>query len=275
MIKEQNVSMTLVGCGAMGGALLEGWMKAKGLFSQVTVVTPEPHTVGSFLKRYDTINCLETPDQLTEISDVLIFAVKPQIMPQVIRSYAARTTDQTLVMSIAAGLDLSFYERALGDNKQIVRLMPNTPATISKAMSGLLANSLVTPQNKKLAMAISDAVGKSLWVENDERLDRLTAISGCGPAYVFAMVEALEKAAEALGFSEEEATLLARETVIGSAHYLAQTPEKSATDLRVQVTSPGGMTAAGLEKLQHNETFNTLMKEVTQAAFKRAEELKA
>lgn len=275
MIKKHNVSMTLVGCGAMGGALLEGWMKAEGLFSNVTVVTPEPHTVESFMERYEAITCLETPDQLTRISDVLIFAVKPQLMPQIIRSYAGRTTDQTLVMSMAAGLDLSFYESALGDNKQIVRLMPNTPATISKAMSGLLANTLVTPDNRELATAIADAVGQSVWVDSDERLDRLTAISGCGPAYVFALVEALEKAAEALGFSSEEATLLARETVVGSASYLDQTPEKSAMDLRVQVTSPGGMTAAGLERLQHNDVLNKLMKEVTQAAFRKAEELRS
>lgn len=273
-MEKRSVSMTLVGCGAMGGALLEGWMAAK-LFSQVTIVTPEKHTVDPFLERFDNITYLEAADQLTAVSDVLILGVKPQIMPQVIRAYAAHTTPQTLIMSMAAGLELSFYERALGDNKQVVRLMPNTPATISKAMCGLVANKLVTPENKDLASAIANAVGKSLWVDSDERLDRLTAISGCGPAYVFALVEALEKAAQDLGFEEQDAMLLARETVIGSAAYLAQTPEKSATDLRVQVTSPGGMTAEGIAVLQQGKALDNLMKKAANAAFRKAEQLKA
>ncbi|HBN23220.1 MAG TPA: pyrroline-5-carboxylate reductase [Holosporales bacterium] len=271
----RDLSMTLVGCGAMGGALLKGWLQADGLFSKVTVITPEKHTVDPFQERYpNIITYLETPDQLTTTSDVLIFGVKPQIMPQVIRDYVTHVTTDTLIMTIAAGLDLSFYEKALGDNKQIVRIMPNTPATISKAMSGLLANKTITPLNKERASRIMEAVGRAVFVESDEKLDRLTAISGCGPAYVFSLVEALEKAAMSLGFSTEDASLLARETVIGSAQYLAQTPSKSATDLRIQVTSPGGMTEAGLKVLQDKDRFNTLIEDVTKAAFKHAEALK-
>ncbi len=273
MIKD--LSLTLVGCGAMGGALLKEWLQAEGLFSKVTVITPEKHTVDPFQERYpDVITYLETPDQLTNVNDVLVLGVKPQIMPHVIRDYVTHVTPETLIISMAAGLDLSFYEKALGDNKQIVRVMPNTPATVSKAMSGLLANKNVTPLNKERAFRIMEAVGRAVFVESDEKLDRLTAISGCGPAYVFALVEALEKAAKRLGFSTEDASLLARETVIGSAQYLARTPEKSATDLRIQVTSPGGMTEAGLKILQDQDRFNTLIEEVTQAAFKHAEALK-
>ena len=270
-----GLSLTLVGCGAMGGALLKGWLNADGLFSKVTVITPEKHTVDPFLESHPTVvTYLESPDQLSTVSDVLILGVKPQLMPQIIRDYVIHVTSETLIMSIAAGLDLSFYEKALGDNKQIVRIMPNTPATISKAMSGFLANKNVTPLNKERASHIMEAVGRAVFVENDERLDRLTAISGCGPAYVFSLVEALEKAATRLGFSEEDASLLARETVIGSARYLEKAQDKSATDLRVQVTSPGGMTEAGLKVLQKNNRLNTLIEEVTQAAFNHAEALK-
>ena len=258
----------------MGGALLEGWMAA-GIFSHVTIVTPEKYTVDPFLERFENITYLESADQLTAISDVLILGVKPQIMPQVIRDYVAHTTPKTLIMSMAAGLELSFYERALGDNKQIVRLMPNTPATISQAMCGLVGNTLLSPENKDLASTIAGAVGKYLWVESDEHLDRLTAISGCGPAYVFALVEALEKAAHDLGFEGEDATLLARETVMGSAAYLAATPDKSATDLRIQVTSPGGMTAEGVAVLQQGNALDNLMKKAAKAAFQKAEQLKA
>tara|TARA_R110002095_G_scaffold66488_6_gene56425 strand:- start:3664 stop:4485 length:822 start_codon:yes stop_codon:yes gene_type:complete len=269
------LSLTLVGCGAMGGALLKGWLDAKDLFSKVTVITPEKQTVDPFLENYPhVVTYLESPAQLSTLSDVLILGVKPQIMPQVIRDYVAHATQDTLIMSIAAGLDLSFYEKALGDNKQVVRIMPNTPATISQAMSGLLANDKLSPLNKKRATAIMEAVGHVVWVESDEKLDRLTAISGCGPAYVFSLVEALEKAAEHLGFTKDDATLLARETVIGSAQYLSQSPDKSATDLRIQVTSPGGMTEAGLKILQDNDRLNTLMEDVTQAAFNHAEALK-
>ena len=258
----------------MGGALLEGWMAA-GVFSHVTVVTPEKHTVDSFLRRYENVTQVDSPEQLDSIADVLILGVKPQIMPKVIGEYAEKITKDTLVITMAAGLDLSFYEKALGGDKQIVRLMPNTPATISKAMCGLLANANVTPSHKDLATKVTNAVGKSLWVENDERLDRLTAISGCGPAYVFAMVEALIKAGEALGFCTEDATLLVRETVIGSAQYLSQTAHKSAKDLRVQVTSPGGMTAEGVAVLQKDNALDCLMEEAALAAFNRAADLKA
>ena len=265
--------MTLVGCGAMGGALLEGWMTAN-LFSRIAIVTPEKHTVDPFLERFDTITHLNSIQELTDVSDVLILGVKPQIMPHILEDYITHTTDKTLIMSMAAGLELSFYEKALGPNKQIVRLMPNTPATVSKALCGLVANPFVTPENKKLASTIANAVGKSIWVDSDDHLDRLTAISGCGPAYVFSLVEALEKAALDLGFNTDEATLLARETVIGSAHYLEKTPHKSATDLRIQVTSPGGMTAEGVAVLQQNNALENLIKQAAKAAFQKATDLK-
>lgn len=271
----KDLSMTLVGCGAMGGALLKGWLQTHGLFSKVTIITPEKHTADPFKEMYpDIVTYLETPEQLSGLSDVLILGVKPQIMPQIIRDYIPHVTADTLVMTIAAGLDLSFYEKALGDNKQIVRIMPNTPSTISKAMSGLVTNKNVTSLNKERASRIMEAVGHSIFVESDERLDRLAAISGCGPAYVFSLVEALENAAVRLGFSEKDARLLARETVIGSAQYLAETPEKSATDLRIQVTSPGGMTEAGLKVLQEKQCFTTLIEDVTKAAFNHAEALR-
>lgn len=270
---QTPISVTLVGCGAMGGALLKGWLAAPKLFSEVTIVTPEGHTVDPFLSD-NRVRWVENAADLTTLSDVVILGVKPQIMGVVLKEYAGRVSPNTLVITMAAGLDLAFYEQALGAKTQIVRLMPNTPATVSQAMSGLLANDHTSQDNKNLATTILQAVGKVVWVKTDEELDRLTTISGCGPAYVFALVEALENAAKTMGFNDQEATLLARQTVIGSATYLAETPDKTAKDLRTQVTSPGGMTAEGIAVLQNNNRLNTLFEEVAQAAFNRAQELR-
>jgi len=269
-------SLTLVGCGALGGALLDGWLKTPDLFSDITIITPAKHHIERFINDYPNVTWHEPPPNSSDITmgEVLIFAVKPQIMSAVIQDYAPLVTDKTLVISVAAGIDLPFYQHALGDNKQIVRVMPNTPATTLKAMSGLLANANVTPEHKAFTETLMTAVGKCIWVDNDEQIEKLAAISACGPAYVFALVEALDTAAQNLGFSPEDASLLARETVIGSAHYLDQSPKKTATDLRIQVTSPGGMTQAGLDILLMDDHLSTLMTDVTQAAFTRTKSLK-
>lgn len=272
--KFEYISLTLVGCGAMGAALLKGWLESDDLIDTVTVVTPEKETVDPFLAKYSNVKYVAGAKDLGATGDVLVFAVKPQILPKIIDQYIGLITKDTLVVSIAAGLDLNFYETSLGADKQIVRVMPNTPSTIGKAMSGLLANKMVNSQKKQLATVIMQSVGKVVWVENDDEIDRLTAISGCGPAYLFLLVEALTKAATELGFSAENAELLARETIIGSSEYLATAKNNTAKDLRIQVASPGGMTEQAILRFKESDSLDNLVLEAVNAAYNRAAVLK-
>lgn len=268
-----GLSMMLVGCGAMGGALLRGWLAAPGLLDRVLVLTPEEHTVQPF-RADPRVTWMPEPQGDIPSAEMVVFAVKPQVMGDVLPRYHDLIQQDTIVLTMAAGLELAYYETCLGKNRQIIRMMPNTPATVGQALCGLLANNAVTPESRCLTQGVTDAVGKTVWVESDDALDRLTAISGCGPAYVFALVEALEAVAIQMGIGEREAALLARQTVVGSAAYLGAATDRTPTDLRVQVTSPGGMTAAGLAVLQGEGALQSLMAQTARAAYERALSLK-
>ncbi len=269
-----DISLNLVGCGAMGGALLKGWIKHDAI-CRVNIIEPEQATVEAYLENHKVH--WVSPEQKHELdfegNNVLFFAVKPQIMPQIIDEYRDLVTDHTLVMTIAAGLSMDFYQQRLGDNVQVVRVMPNTPAFVASAVSGMLANNNLTVRNKDLADYIMQLVGITMWRDSDKDIDKLTAVSGCGPAYMFYLVEALSASAQRLGFSEEEACLLAKETFVGSAKYFASV-DVTAKQLRQQVTSPGGMTEAGLKVLQHDKRFFNAVDDAVHAAFQHSKELK-
>ncbi len=208
---------------------------------------------------------VNTTDQLSDIaqSDVIILAVKPQQLKALAQSLAPLLKQQ-LVISIAAGIRIADLSRWLGDYPMIVRAMPNTPAQIQAGVTGVYATPQVTALQQKQATRILDAVGATVWLNQEDELDAVTAISGSGPAYVFYLIEALQEAAVKLGLSEAQAKLLSIATFKGASQ-LAATSSMPVHTLRAQVTSKGGTTEQGLLSLEQSKIKEAILLAAQQA----------
>ncbi len=264
--------LLLVGGGRMGGALLDGWL-SQGL-SASSVSVQEPNPSEALKNRGVTIISADARSQTDRAPvSVLVLAVKPQMAPDVLPALAPLIDEQTIIVSLMAGLSLAAIQKLCGDRPgQYIRSMPNTPAMLGRGITALIAQKDVMQQACDLAEALMASVGQTLWVADEAAIDAVTALSGSGPAYVFHLVEAMAAAGEKLGLSEEIAMALARATVSGAGAMLDQQAE-TAQILRENVTSPGGTTAAALAVLMRDEGLAALMLEAMRAAQKRAQEL--
>lgn len=261
-------SVLLVGCGKMGGALLQSWQE-KNICSRIDVV--DPHCISSLAvaSRADSIRDLPG----NACHDVIVFAVKPQVLPDTVGEYRECAERGALILSIAAGKPIGFFEKHLGKTAKIVRAMPNTPAAIGKGITVACANRNVAPAERGKAETLLGAVGEVLWVNDESVLDPVTALSGSGPAYVFLLIETLTKSGIHIGLPADMAERLARQTVIGSAALAAYDNAVPAAQLRENVTSPGGTTAAALEILMKEPALQDLFDRALDAANRRAKEL--
>jgi pyrroline-5-carboxylate reductase len=262
--------LVLVGCGKMGSALLHGWI-AKKAASSFLVVEPEGRPPG--FTDVSNVSWHRTPVELPEDAapEAVVFAVKPQVIDDVLPGYRRWACPQTLFVSIVAGKTISGITRRLGE-APLVRTMPNTPAAIGRGITVACANERVSAEQRRLCERLLAAVGESAWVENEALLDAVTAVSGSGPAYVFLLIEALAQAAEASGLPPALALRLARSTVAGSGE-LARLSSESPAQLRENVTSPGGTTRAALDVLMAADGLVTLIKRAVAAAAARSREL--
>lgn len=261
--------VTLLGCGKMGGAMLDGWIAAGLPPAAVTVIDP---AAGERLGRLVEQGLVLNP-ALPRATAVCILSVKPQMMPEAIRQVAPMAGQGTLFLSIAAGLTLSWFAGALGERARVIRAMPNTPAAVGRGITALFGSPEVDEEGMRLAEELLAAVGTTVRLEREDQMDAVTGVSGSGPAYVFAMIEALAAAGEAEGLSPELAMTLARATVTGAGE-LAWRSDESAAQLRINVTSPGGTTAAGLAQLTaEGEGLKALMTRTVAAAAGRSREL--
>ena len=257
-------TVVLVGAGKMGGALLEGWLARKLNPKKVVVIDPQPSKpIKALAKRGVRIN----PKGEIGVATAMVVAVKPQIVPKL----AALVGPKTVVVSIMAGKTMAFLENAL-PKAAIVRTMPNTPAAIGRGITVAVGNRGVTPAGRKLAHALLAASGSVEWVDDENLMDAVTAVSGSGPAYIFLLAESLARAGVAAGLPAPLAEKLARETVSGSGELLHRSPLDAAT-LRQNVTSPGGTTAAALSVLMAQDGIDPLMTKAVAAAAKRGKEL--
>jgi len=253
-------TILLVGYGKMGQALHRGWEDANS-FNVCHIIDPFGE---------DTLKDLQDiPDDCTP--DVVVFAVKPQVIGQVAPAYKCFLDNDPLYLSIAAGTSVSVYENLLGKEACIVRSMPNLPAAIGQGMTALYANDQVTDTQKNMAEALLSAVGKTIWIEDESLMDVITAVSGSGPAYVFYMAEALERIAIAHDIPKESARTLARQTVIGAAQMIEKESETDTSDLRENVTSPGGTTEAALDILMPD--MADMLEQAVENAIKRSLDL--
>lgn len=265
----ENLKLTLVGAGNMGGALLAGWL-ASGLSPDcVTVIDPGPPqaALDSGVKIFASANEARP-------GDVLVIAIKPQLFAGVLPTLRPAVSPRTVVVSVAAGQTIESIAAGLAHDGAIVRTMPNTPALIGRGVTGAFANRQANERQRAQVNALLQAVGKVAWVETETLIDAVTAVSGSGPAYVFHLAEAMTQAGIAAGLPADLSALLARETVSGAGELLyrsSETPGK----LRQNVTSPKGTTAAALEILMGEGGLGPLMERAVAAAKKRAQELSA
>ena len=262
--------IVLIGAGNMGGAMALGWVKSGIDASSIIAADPNPpEAMKTRLAEAGVGFVSVAPDDLK--AGVLFVAVKPQVMGDVLPSYKKLIGPETIVVSIAAGKTLAFMEAHLGE-APMVRAMPNTPAMIGRGVTGAFANVHVTSGQRKLVDALLAVSGPVEWVETEALIDAVTAVSGSGPAYVFYLVECMAEAGRKLGLPADLAMRLARATVSGAGELMHQSPGEP-SELRRNVTSPGGTTAAALAVLMAEDGMQPLFDAAIKAACDRAEEL--
>ena len=259
--------LVLLGCGKMGSAMLRGWL-AQGLApGTVWVLDPKP---SDWLRGLEGVH-LNTG--LPENPAIVLVAVKPQMMGEALPGLQALGNGDVLFVSVAAGIAIATYERMLGDRTPIVRAMPNTPAAVGRGITALVGNARAGEAGLALAEGLLAAVGQTVRLDDEAQMDAVTAVSGSGPAYVFHLIETLAAAGETEGLPADLSLKLARATVAG-AGALAEASDEDPAQLRVNVTSPGGTTAAALEVLMDPDSgFPALLRRAVAAAAARSREL--
>jgi len=267
----KTTRLAFIGAGNMarsliGGLVADGWDPAC-----ISVSDPDTGQLSALSSRFQ-VNTDSNNHTVTENAEVVVLAVKPQLIRDVALDLADLIQkQQPLLISIAAGIRATDLQRWLGGSCALVRCMPNTPALVQSGATALWRNENVTDERKDLAETILRAVGLALWVESEDLMDAVTALSGSGPAYFLLVMEALQEAGQALGLPEKTAKLLCLQTAFGAAKMALESSEDAAI-LRQRVTSPGGTTEKALEILE-NGGLRALFSDALNAARDRSREL--
>ncbi|WP_376691890.1 pyrroline-5-carboxylate reductase [Wenzhouxiangella sp. EGI_FJ10409] len=265
-----DITISFIGGGNMGRALIGGLVAGGMQAKTIHVADPSEEQRKSLADELG-VTVHDDNAEAARAADVLVVAVKPQVMDDVLASVADAIDADTLVISVAAGMPIARITKGLGGHDRVVRAMPNTPALYQAGMTGLAAGAGVSEADRRHAGQVLEAAGEVAWVDDEALMDVVTAVSGSGPAYFFSLVEQLTAAGTRAGLPEETAAKLARQTAFGAGTMMAKS-ELSAGELRARVTSPGGTTAAALESLSSND-FERIVDEAVRAAVKRGREL--
>lgn len=256
----------MVGCGNMGGAMLQAWMA--GLALDVTVAKPTPARVPDAARYVDGAERLAG-----ERFDAVVIGVKPQMIADVMPAYRDMFAEDGLLVSLAAGTTCAYLGDLLAP-PATARLMPNMPARIARGVTGVYCDAAATPAHRSLAMALAEAAGRGIACESEDGLDRLTAVAGCGPGYVFEFARAwVEGAKAALGFTEAQARAMVLETLRGSAE-LALADDAPLEEHRNAIMSKKGATAAGVAALRERGEVEARIRAAMEAAYARTLELR-
>jgi pyrroline-5-carboxylate reductase len=267
----QDLTIGFIGGGNMARSLIGGLIADGVAAENIMVADPDEGHCRALTAEFGVATRHDNAT-VASAADVVVLAVKPQVLHEVTTALADRAgPGDRLFLSVAAGVRAADIERWLGAGTPLVRAMPNTPALVQSGATGLYGNAHTTEQQREAAEAILRAVGLALWVDEEAKLDAITAISGSGPAYFFAFMEALEGAGERLGLEREQARLLAIQTAFGASKMALESPDDPGT-LRERVTSPGGTTERALEVLEAGG-MRDLVNDATAAARERAGEL--
>lgn len=265
-----SVNIAFIGGGNMAEAMLSALLR-EGIGEPKNVrVSDIKAERRQYLAQKYGVKTTDDNCEAVKVANLVILAVKPQDLDSVMAGLKGNLETGQLVLSIIAGAPIAKLERGLG-HRRIVRVMPNTPAQVGQGMSVWTVTPTVSPEQITLAASLLRAMGKEMMVNDEDFIDKATAVSGSGPAYFFLFVELLTAAAESLGFSPEAACELVTQTMLGSSQYLAKSGRTPA-ELRRAVTSPGGTTAAALAVFENGQLAN-LVKDAVAAAHQRAGEL--
>jgi pyrroline-5-carboxylate reductase len=271
----ENTQIAILGTGSMGKAILSGLLASGSSAANVRVTTKSQASADAITSGHG-IQAVAMESESTANSstakdaDIVILSVKPNMILETLKEIAASLKPTCLVVSVAAGITTKAMEEQLSGNTAVVRAMPNTPSVVGLGVTGISKGSNVSDQQLDLAVKLFSSVGKVLVVD-ESKIDALSTISGSGPAYVFYFAEKLITAAKSLGFSDSEASLMVKETFLGSATLLA-TSASSPEELRQQVTSPNGTTMQATGRFDAADLEKVFI-EATEAALARAKEL--
>ncbi len=271
----ENTQIAILGTGSMGKAILSGLLAAGTSSASIRVTTKSQSSAKAITADHGVqATALESDSDANSSSakdaDLVILAVKPNMILDTLKEVASVLKPNCLVLSVAAGITTAAMEEALSANQAVVRAMPNTPSVVGLGVTGISKGSNVTAQQLDIAVKLFSSVGKVLVVD-ESKIDALSTISGSGPAYVFYFAEKLITAAKSLGFSNSEASMMVKETFLGSATLLA-TSSSSPVELRQQVTSPNGTTMQATGRFDEADLEKVFI-EATEAALARAKEL--
>jgi pyrroline-5-carboxylate reductase len=264
-------TLVLVGAGKMGGAMLEGWLASGVDPKKIAALDPHASDEMKVLLANHGVALNPAIAGITD-AEVILVAVKPHVMEEVLPTIIGLGASKPLILSIAAGKTIASFERHFGTSAAIIRTIPNTPAAIGRGITAMCANANVSASQMQLAAHLLQAIGEVVTVEREELIDSATAVSGSGPAYVFYMTECLAKAGEKVGLPPALAMQLARATVSGSGELMRVTGIEAAT-LRQNVTSPNGTTHAALQVLMGEGGMEPLLAKAIEAATDRSREL--
>ena len=266
-----NKKISFIGGGNMAQALISGLVSCGVKPSLITVADPSSDAREQLVaKGLNTVDPTADAKAAVIGADIVVLAVKPQVMKVVVSGFAD-VLDTQLVISVAAGLSTALLSNMLGGYSNIVRAMPNTPAMIQMGATGLYGTDNISAEQKQLATAVMEASGLVMWVDNEEHMHAVTAVSGSAPAYMFYFIEAMVDGGVALGLDKEQASALAMQTMLGAAK-MALGSEDAPSELRRKVTSPNGTTQAAIESMQANDISRQIV-EAMQACADRSQAL--
>jgi len=271
MTIELRSTLVLAGAGKMGGAMLQGWLRGGADPKKLVVLDPSPPDEVKDLIEKHGVRWNPSVATITQ-AEVLLIAVKPQIMEDVLPGIVSLGASNPLIISVAAGKTIASFERHFGRNAAIIRTIPNTPAAIGRGITAMAPNTNVSPAQLKLARALLSAIGGVVTVEDEKLIDACTAVSGSGPAYVFYLTECLAAAGKKAGLPAGLAMQLARATVTGAGELMRVSGEAPSV-LRRNVTSPKGTTYAALQVLMAENGMQPLFDRAIAEATRRSREL--
>jgi len=254
----------------MATALVSGLVNPPRSHLKIRVCDPNEQA-REHLERTFAVPTFASSEAAIDGADIIVLAVKPQIMSQVLKGLSASVKDEQLIISIAAGITINSIRNTLGAQQAVIRSMPNTPALVGHGITGIVAGANCTQLHRQWAEEILSAAGEVVWLEDESLMDAVTAISGTGPAYFFLLAEALAAAAREMGLPAETSDRLASITCFGAGAMLASSPGE-AEELRLRVTSPGGTTQAAMVVMEDGE-FRNLVFRAAEAARDRSREL--
>ncbi|SEN62399.1 pyrroline-5-carboxylate reductase [Duganella sp. CF517] len=260
------MKIAFIGGGNMASALIAGLAGKLTAGADIHVVDPNPASLAKLTEQYG-VTTATAADAAVGAADVIVLAIKPQSMREVAAQLLPLLdrAKQTLIVSVAAGIRSADLSRWLGGYGAVVRCMPNTPALIGMGITGMFAAAGVSAAQRQAADDILRAVGPTVWLDDETKIDAVTAVSGSGPAYVFYFIEAMQQAAQEMGLSAEQGTQLALATFAGAAQ-LANQASEPVSVLRERVTSKGGTTYAALTSMEHGGVKAAIVKAIKAAA---------